>query len=312
MNNKNRMLLVAAVVLLGAQCAPAIVNPLSEEAAEAYFRGRASENYERAVNEKLDSLRNINELVLENPNPYEPGARKVSAFFLYMLQPLYVTAVITIGIYLLFVSGSPRGRTRAKNYLGTLLVAMALVTVSSPAMAIILDLSKAVTLKVLSIAPVNTEEPFIHAAQYLLDFGTHITTHEMDSGYASGVDRAGTPFLFAPYALLDGILLALNLRYYIVAVLSMALHVTITLYAFMPMRGIGKLLAEYTLLWGVSQTAIALVLIVVAVGMNLTTYITSYAVPSDLRFIMELSGLIMAAITPIIFVKIFGGFLSGK
>ena len=309
MNTKAFVAVALALVLL-ASGATAIVNPLNEEATEAYFREKTAENYQRLINEKLDALKSINELIETNPDPYEKNAQKVSAFFVYLLEPLYVTAIITIGMYLLFVSGSPGGRTRAKTYLWTFLVAMALVTVSMPALSILLDLSKAVTLKVLSIAPVDTQEPFVHASNYMLKIGTQITTHEMDSGYTAGVDRAGTPFLFAPYALLDVILLILNLRYYLVAVLSMALPLTITLYAFLPTRGIGKLLAENTVLWTFSQTAMALVLIIVAVGITLTDYITTFAVPSGLKFIFELSGLILLALTPLLFVRTFSGFLS--
>jgi hypothetical protein len=308
--NKKALLTAALALMLLASSAAALLNPLNEEAAEAYFREKTAENYQRLVNEKLDALKNINDLVLSNPNPYEESAQKVSGFFVYLLEPLYVTAIITIGVYLLFVSGSPGGRTRAKTYLWTFLVAMTLVTVSMPALSILLDLSKAVTLKVLSIAPVDTQGPFVHAADYTLELGTRITTHEMDSGYTSGVERAGTPFLFAPYALLDAILLALSLRYYIVAVLSMALPLTITLCAFLPTRGIGKLLAENTLLWTFSQTAMALVLIVVAVGVELTADITSFAVPSGLKYIFELSGLLLLALTPFIFARTFSGFFS--
>lgn len=309
---KNALLAVVGIMTLLSLPAHGLVNPLNDEAADAYFREKAAENYRRLINERLDNLKNINGLVSANPNPYEPQTQKVAGFFIYLLEPLYVTAILAIGIYLLFVSGSPGARTQAKKHLLILLVAMALVSVSLPAASIILDLSKAATLQILSIAPVDTQAPFNHASNYLLEIGTHITTHEMESGYTAGVERAGTPILFGSYALLETILLALNLRYYIVAVLIMMLPATITLYAFLPTRGIGRLLAENTLLWITSQAAIALVLIVVAVGVELTNNITTYSVPSGLRFIYELAGLVILAITPLIFVTIFSGFTYKK
>ena len=51
----------------------AIIHPLNEESIEAYFREQAAANYGRLVSERIDSLRNINGLILDNPTLYQQG-----------------------------------------------------------------------------------------------------------------------------------------------------------------------------------------------------------------------------------------------
>jgi len=299
---------LAAFVLL-AQIASAITDPLNEEAAEGYFREKAAENYARLINAKIDELKNINNLILENPDLNNADTQRMSGYFVSILQPLYITAIIVIGIYLIFVSGTPGGRVRAKNSLWILLAGMAVLTVGSYILMVFYGISQAVTLTVLSLAPVNTQDPFIHAANYILEKGVYITAHKGASDYMWGVDRAGVPLLVIPYALLEGVTLILKLRFYVVAVLSIILPVTITIYAFLPTRGIGRLLLENTVLWTFAQVAMAGVLIIVAIGINLTSLITSFVVPAGLKFIMELAGLIMLTFTPLVFVRSFSRFL---
>jgi len=310
-NRKSVWLALAAVAVFAllAQIAAAITHPLNEEAAEGYFREKAAENYERLINEKIEELKNINDVILENPDLNSAETQKMVGYFVSILQPLYVTAIIAIGIYLIFFSGTPGGRTRAKNSLWILLAGMALISVSSYMLMILFGISEAVTLTVLSLAPVNTEDPFIHAANYILEKGVYITSHKGASEHPWGVERAGVPLMLVPYALLEGVTLVLKLRFYVVAVLSIILPVTITLYAFMPTRGIGKLLVENTVLWTLAQVAMAGVLIIVAIGVNLTDHITSFVVPAGMRFIMEFAGLLMLTFTPFVFVRTFGRFL---
>jgi len=127
--------------------------------------------------------------------------------------------------------------------------------------------------------------------------------------YSMGDERGGIPILFTTYIIFEGILLLLKLRFYVVAVLAMVMPFTITLYAFMPTRNLGKLLTEHTILWTLSQVAMAVVLIIIAIGVNLTDSITSFTVSENLKFIMEITGLLMLIITPLFFVKNFRGFM---
>jgi hypothetical protein len=288
--------------------ASAIIHPLNEESIGAYFREQAAANYGRLVFERIDSLRNINGLILDNPTVYQPDTQRVLEYFISLLQPLYVTIIIVIGIYLMFFSGSPSGRSKAKSSLWIAIFAIGLITASPHMLMIFFSISKSISLLVLSLAPVDTEGPFIHAADYMVTKGMFIMSHRADD-YSMGDERGGIPILIATYLIFETILLLLKLRFYIVAVLAMVLPFTITLYAFIPTRNVGKLLTEQTILWTLTQVAMALVLIVIAIGINLTESITSFTVTEYLRFIMEIAGLVMLIITPLFFVKSFRGFI---
>ena len=302
---------MAAVLLTAlalSYTASAIIHPLNEESIGAYFREQAAANYERLVLERIDSLRNINGLILDNPTLYQQDTQRLMDYFISLLQPLYVTIIIVIGIYLMFFSGTPAGRAKAKNSLWIAIFAIGLITASPHILMLFFSISKSISLLVLSLAPVDTEGPFIHAADYMIQKGTFIMSHRAED-YSMGDERGGIPILIATYIIFEGILLLLKLRFYMVAVLALVLPFTITLYAFIPTRNIGKLLAEQTILWTLTQVAMAIVLIVIAIGINLTDSITSFTVTEYLRFIMEIAGLLMLIITPVFFVKSFRGFI---
>jgi hypothetical protein len=308
---KMKQALITAIilgVLALSYTTSAIIHPLNEESIGAYFREQAAANYGRLVSERIDSLRNINGLILDNPTVYQPDTQRVMEYFISLLQPLYVTIIIVIGIYLMFFSGSPSGRSKAKSSLWIAIFAIGLITASPHMLMLFFSISKSISLLVLSLAPVDTEGPFIHAADYMVEKGMFIMSHRADD-YSMGDERGGIPILIATYLIFETILLLLKLRFYIVAVLAMVLPFTITLYAFIPTRNVGKLLTEQTILWTLTQVAMALVLIVIAIGINLTESITSFAVTEYLRFIMEIAGLIMLIITPLFFVKSFRGFI---
>ncbi|RLI88179.1 MAG: hypothetical protein DRO76_01085 [Candidatus Altiarchaeales archaeon] len=302
------LLIVIVILLFLSNSVSGIIYPLTEEAAEAFLREKVSENYERLIMEKIETLRNIDDLILENPSILESNTKKIMDYFISILQAIYVTVIILIGIYLIFFSGSPEKRASAKSSLLLLIIGIAIISVSPYILMIFFGISEAITLNILSLAPVNKNDPFIHATEYILNMGRHIMSHSA-SGWSLGVERAGIPLLFIPYALLEGIFLILKLRFYMVAILSMILPFTILLYSFLPSRGMGRLLLEQTLLWTLAQAAMAFVLVIIAIGMNLTDLITSFIVPTGLKFIMELAGLLMLMLTPFIFVRLFRGFL---
>jgi len=105
-------------VLLLSDTALAIIHPLNEESINAYFREQAAANYARLVSEKIDSLRNINGLILDNPSIYQEDTMRVVGYFISLLQPMYITIIIVIGIYLMFSQGplrEERGQKRTHH-----------------------------------------------------------------------------------------------------------------------------------------------------------------------------------------------------
>lgn len=88
------------------------------------------------------------EMILLNPDPSSVGPLTDS--YIDLLQPIFVLSIVIIGFYLIFMSGSPGGRARAKSMFWKLLLTMILVSLSMEIFRILLDISEGLTAKVLA------------------------------------------------------------------------------------------------------------------------------------------------------------------
>lgn len=220
---------------------------------------------------------------------------------IYFLEPLYVTFILIIGIYLIFLSGTPEGRAKAKYSLQWLILSMCVITLSPFILTLLFSISHALTQNILSQTPENSQEIFSEVILYILKIGNESI---------SMLETHSFVFMILPYLLIEGIVLMLNIRYFVVLSLSVLFPFSIMLYSFLPTRRLGRLLTEQTLIWIFSQIIIALVFLVIAVGINLASItISSFMIPFGLRVIMELSGLLILMITPFIIAIQFRGFL---
>jgi hypothetical protein len=85
----------------------------------------------RVIKSATDNFHShLRDYILINPNPKHPEMLNVMGFFIKMALTFYVIAITFTGFYLIFVSGSPRGRARAKYTLGKLVLGMAFVSIS--------------------------------------------------------------------------------------------------------------------------------------------------------------------------------------
>ncbi len=72
--------------------------------------------------------------------PEDQGIRAVNVRIMEMLQLFYALAIIMIGIYLIFMSGSPQGRVNAKDMFVRVFVGMVLVSLSPAIFQFMLDI----------------------------------------------------------------------------------------------------------------------------------------------------------------------------
>ncbi|MEM2918503.1 MAG: hypothetical protein QXY62_03280 [Candidatus Altiarchaeota archaeon] len=82
------------------------------------------------VYEATNEFSRIDQYILINPNPLDPQVLRVMNFFIILAQIFYILAITATGFYLLFISGSVRGRAKAKYTLGRLIIGMLLVSIS--------------------------------------------------------------------------------------------------------------------------------------------------------------------------------------
>jgi len=61
-----------------------------------------------------DISENINRYILINPDPLQEGIKSTIYSFIHLLIPFYVLALVSLGVYILFLSASPKGRSKGE------------------------------------------------------------------------------------------------------------------------------------------------------------------------------------------------------
>jgi len=97
-----------------------------------------------------DISENINRYILINPDPLHEGVKSTVYSFIHLLIPFYVLALVSLGAYILFLSTSPKGRSRAKSMVSKLIIGMILVTISPHLLNFFFTLSENVTKNILT------------------------------------------------------------------------------------------------------------------------------------------------------------------
>jgi len=97
-----------------------------------------------------DISENINRYILINPDPLHEGVKSTVYSFIHLLIPFYVLALVSLGVYILFLSTSPKGRSRAKSMVSKLIIGMILVTISPHLLNFFFTLSENVTKNILT------------------------------------------------------------------------------------------------------------------------------------------------------------------
>lgn len=96
-----------------------------------------------------DISENMNEYILINPDPLHEKVKYTIYSFIHLLIPFYVLALVSLGVYILFLSTSPKGRSRAKSMVSKLIIGMILVTISPHLLNFFFTLSTGLTENIL-------------------------------------------------------------------------------------------------------------------------------------------------------------------
>lgn len=298
MRISSKLMVAGIVVLLLIQPIYAQHGGLIETQGEREWR-RFFENKGIELIESITELyRNYFISILRmNPDPKNPVISNIIDHLIYIITPLCVLFILLIGLYLLFLSGSPLGRARAKSLLPGLIVGMCLIPVSSHIMSILLDISGGLTSEVLSLGPANPAiimSMFTRPSEeYFMPHFEELTKWSFD---------ASAPFLFFSFILNIGALLAMIIRYLAVTLFVTIFPLTIFLYSFLPTREIGGAIMEKTLLWIFLQVVEAIALIsIFFIGLTIS--------PSYVGTILGIAGSLMLILVPITTVGFFKKFL---
>ena len=272
--------------------------------------------------EGIDYLaKNFNNLIIMNPDPGDPQIKAMAAPLLQILMPMYILAIAATGFYLLFISGAPSGRAKAKKMLVHLIIGMLLVSQSMLIIKLFIDTSTIATKAIvnrasvdISIVPQNMISIFgaEHAAIPTSVLGilhVFLTDVEIELGYFSML-----PFLLCVW----GTLVVFLLRYAIIILWIILFPLAIALYSFETTRDLGRNLLEQTIVWVLMQEFIAVIALSTALVLmqKQANYLSpSFTVPLvEIQFtgvfdFVPFMGCFVIIVAPLLMLRIFRSFL---
>ncbi|MFZ2456967.1 MAG: hypothetical protein WAX07_10865 [Candidatus Altiarchaeia archaeon] len=270
-----------------------------------------------------DVCDHLPEVILMNPkvmiadadgNYYgNPPVENLVNAFIGIAQPFYVLAIVSVAFYLLFVSGSPLGRARAKASLIRLVLSMGLIILTIPIIQLCLDISEVLTGSILDMGDTTTGIAVMKEAIFGLwdNYFMAILFNYWNSVYFlmfSGV------MFFTPFVIV-------GLRYFMVLYFTALFPLTVLCYAFYFTRNMGGHIFRETFRWIFIQPLWALILIAVSaatismpllkdptarMGFGLAAFIVFIIAPLIVVKVMDWLAMLMIILTSIEFPGMHG------
>jgi hypothetical protein len=266
--------------------ADAIGKFLSDLAGRLVFMGMV---WTKISNIKYEIYNNLPYFLLNDPQPGDPMITGISRYFISILEPLYVMAILLTGIYLLFFSGTPQGRVRAKAMLISLIVGMVVISVSTYLIQLLFNTSNTLTKNILGQGPLDIGFTYRRAVDYL-------NYRAIDFMWTNIV--LGMPFMLLSFLVTAGIFIMLAARYFFLIFLIIFFPIAIFLTLFPLTKTIGNILLRQLIFWTFLPSAYALMLVTIGVSsQNLTGVIL------EVSDIISLTGTLILIASPLV---IFG------
>ncbi len=263
--------------------ADAVGKFLSELSGRLVYMGML---WTKISNIKYEIYDNLPYFLLNDPNPGSPQIASISRYFISILEPLYVMAILLTGIYLLFFSGTPQGRMRAKATLISLIMGMVVISVSTYLIQLLFDTSNTLTRNILGQGPLDVGFTYRKAVDYL-------NYRAIDFMWTNII--LGIPFLLLSFLATAGIFIMLAARYFFLIFLIIFFPTAIFLTFFPPTKTVGNTLLRQLIFWAFLPAAYALVLVTIVVSsQNLT------GVVPELSSIINLTGTLILIASPLI------------
>ena len=219
--------------------------------------------------------------------------------FIQILQPFYAIAILMTGVYLLFLSGSPTGRAKAKGSLIKLIIGLGIITLTLPLIELLLESSHYFTSVIMAIpnmpaisSPISTDM-FMAVKEFFARYFLRIAFFDTASAL---------PFLAAMILLPIGVLLTLSIRYYMILLLAMFFPFTVFLYSFIATKRIGASLLRQMFVWIYIQVVDGMILLAAWTAYSSVQYIPEVMpeTASDVRTFIALAGFLLLIAAPII------------
>jgi len=246
-----------------------------------------------------NSFKNIPALI---HNPLVTGLLNL---VISILQPFYAVAILATGVYLLFISGSPQGRAKAKSTLVKMVLGLGLITLTLPIADLLLESSHYLTSTIIGIPglkgidnPINPDM-FMVVKEFFVKYFLRLTFFDVLSGL---------PFVALLLLLPISVLVVLAFRYFMVILLVVAFPFTVLFYSFMSTKKIGRSLASQTFVWMYAPIIEGIILLTTWTAYTSVTQIPGL-VPetfTDISTFILLAGFLMLILAPFTAIWVVG------
>ncbi len=197
-------------------------------------------------------------------NPPVGGVRPLLNLVLKIMLPVYSLLIVFVGFYLLILSSSPEGRTRAKFMLGKLMIVIVLISASPLLIDATFTISRELTEGIFSITGVEIiKDIFKNGHQGMMVYATWLMVPEGVLGLIPFI----LTFVFAwlPYVII-------SLRSIMLTALMIAFPLGILFYSIPSLKSIGRTILEQFLVWTFLQAFMAIALVSVAKAYLVTNF----------------------------------------
>lgn len=237
---------------------------------------------------------NFQALVLMNPPLDYEMIHGIIRYSVIVLEPLYLTAVLATGAYLIFFSGSPESRNKAKSLLLKMLASIVVVSLSTQILQVLFNISYNLSTGIIGLSKTNMQTIFMDTINDLVKVFSVSAITTFDGGYV---------FLLLIFFLIMTTFIILAMRYIILLFFVLLFPLGIFFYTFSMTRSIGRTIIEQIILWTFMPVAVTMIIVTANIGINL------FVIGGDLKTIMGITAFIAVAASPIILVAMIKRFL---
>jgi hypothetical protein len=206
------------------------------------------------------------EVIVANPSfspmspSYNSEMTNLVYRMVYTLDTLYILAIVIIGVYMMFLSGSPEGKARAKNLLKRVILSMILFTLSPLVLELMLVSSQSLSAAFMDSMDMTAAKEVLQGGlwgSYWIFSKIGMTSLELSGGFWTSLYAMA----WLPYILI-------SLRYILVVFFCIAFPLGVILYSFEFMRGLGRQILEQTILWIYMQVFLSLAMVAIALSIS--------------------------------------------
>ncbi|RLI88390.1 MAG: hypothetical protein DRO76_00450 [Candidatus Altiarchaeales archaeon] len=236
----------------------------------------------------------LEDFILWNPPLGHENISRILNSVIGILQPLYVTAILITGIYLIFLSGSIKGRIYARNLLPRLIISMFVVSLSFVILQLLFNISYSITEEILKRSPVGITQIFSDVTKQSMLLFDSATLVSLEAGHI---------FFLLIFTITLGPFIILALRYLILVLFTLIFPISIFLYTFNFSRPAGRIMLEQTLIWTFMQVVFATLIVITNLGISVM------GLHGDLRIIAGIIVFLLIVISPLIILFLIRRFL---